>query len=90
MPLSLDAATGAISGTPAGIGSTPITVTVADANSLTAPQPLTLVADPAASLDAIHLASARLLGSDLRVVVTYDERMVAAGSGLGMPWRCRA
>jgi predicted nucleic acid-binding protein len=37
------------------------------------------------SLDAIHLASARLLGSDLRAVVTYDERMVAVASGLGMP-----
>lgn len=37
------------------------------------------------SLDAIHLASARLLGSDLRAVVTYDERMVAIASGLGMP-----
>jgi predicted nucleic acid-binding protein len=37
------------------------------------------------SLDAIHLASASLLGSDLRAVVTYDQRMVAAASGLGMP-----
>lgn len=36
------------------------------------------------SLDAIHLASATLLGSDLRAVVTYDQRMVAAASGLGM------
>jgi predicted nucleic acid-binding protein len=37
------------------------------------------------SLDPIHLASARLLGSDLRAVVAYDERMVAVASGLGMP-----
>jgi predicted nucleic acid-binding protein len=37
------------------------------------------------SIDAVHLASARLLGSDLRAVVTYDERMVAAASGLRMP-----
>jgi predicted nucleic acid-binding protein len=37
------------------------------------------------SLDAIHLASARLLGSDLRAVVTYDERMVAVASGLRLP-----
>jgi predicted nucleic acid-binding protein len=36
------------------------------------------------SLDAIHLASARLLGSDLRAVVTYDERMAAIASGLGI------
>jgi uncharacterized protein len=37
------------------------------------------------SLDAIHLASARLLGSDLRAVVTYDERMVAVASDLRLP-----
>jgi predicted nucleic acid-binding protein len=37
------------------------------------------------SLDAIHLASARLLGSDLRAVVTYDERMVAVATGLRLP-----
>jgi predicted nucleic acid-binding protein len=37
------------------------------------------------SLDAVHLASARLLGSDLRAVVTYDERMIAIAAGLGMP-----
>ena len=37
------------------------------------------------SLDAIHLASASLLGSDLLAVVTYDQRMVAAAAGLGMP-----
>ena len=37
------------------------------------------------SLDAIHLASASLLGSDLLAVVTYDQRMVAAASGLSMP-----
>jgi predicted nucleic acid-binding protein len=36
-------------------------------------------------LDAIHLASARLLGSDLRAVVTYDDRMVAIASSLGIP-----
>lgn len=36
------------------------------------------------SLDAIHLASARLLGSDLRAVVTYDQRMAAGASWLGL------
>jgi predicted nucleic acid-binding protein len=36
------------------------------------------------SLDAVHLASASLLGSDLRAVLTYDTRMVAAASGLGL------
>lgn len=35
------------------------------------------------SLDAIHLATAQQLGSDLGQFVTYDERMVAAASGLG-------
>jgi predicted nucleic acid-binding protein len=41
--------------------------------------------DPAArlrSLDAIHLASARLAGEDLRAVVTYDVRMAAAAQNL--------
>jgi predicted nucleic acid-binding protein len=37
------------------------------------------------TLDAIHLASARLVGSDLRAVVTYDERMAAVASSLGIP-----
>lgn len=37
------------------------------------------------SLDAIHLSSARLLGSDLRAVVTYDDRMIAVAQGLGLP-----
>ena len=36
------------------------------------------------SLDAIHLASAHALTSDLRAVVTYDERMAVAGLALGM------
>lgn len=37
------------------------------------------------SLDAIHLASARLLGADLRAVVTYDGRMADAALALGLP-----
>lgn len=35
------------------------------------------------SLDAIHLATAQQLGSDLARVVTYDERMAAAAEALG-------
>ena len=35
------------------------------------------------SLDAIHLATARELGDDLRVIVTYDDRMAAAAKQLG-------
>jgi predicted nucleic acid-binding protein len=35
------------------------------------------------SLDAIHLASAEQLGSDLRAFVTYDERLATAAAGRG-------
>jgi len=37
------------------------------------------------SLDAIHLASAQLVGPDLRAVVTYDQRMRAAAAAMGLP-----
>lgn len=37
------------------------------------------------SLDVIHLATAQLFGKDLGVVVTYDERMIAAAEKLGLP-----
>ena len=37
------------------------------------------------SLDAIHLASALALGSDLDVLVTYDGRMQEAAIALGLP-----
>ena len=36
------------------------------------------------SLDAIHLASAQLLGADLRAVVTYDQRMSTGATALGL------
>lgn len=39
---------------------------------------------PLRSLDAVHLASAHALGSDLRAVITYDQRMHAAGTHLGL------
>jgi predicted nucleic acid-binding protein len=35
------------------------------------------------SLDAIHLATAQELGSDLARIVTYDDRMAAAAQVLG-------
>ena len=35
------------------------------------------------SLDAIHLASAEQLGSDLRGFVTYDECLATAAAGRG-------
>jgi predicted nucleic acid-binding protein len=39
----------------------------------------------ARSLDAIHLATALGLGSDLAAVVTYDARTTAAAQALGLP-----
>ncbi len=36
------------------------------------------------SLDAIHLASAEQLGSDLRGFVTYDERLATAAASRGL------
>jgi predicted nucleic acid-binding protein len=36
------------------------------------------------SLEAIHLASAEALGSDLRGFVTYDERLANAAAGRGL------
>jgi predicted nucleic acid-binding protein len=43
--------------------------------------------DPASlrSLDAIHLASALTLRSDLGVVVTYDDRLLQGAAVLGLP-----
>lgn len=35
------------------------------------------------SLDAIHLATAQQLGQDLKVLVTYDDRMADAARQLG-------
>ncbi len=37
------------------------------------------------SLDAIHLAAAIRMGSELGAVVTYDTRMVSAAQALGLP-----
>ena len=37
------------------------------------------------SLDAIHLASALLVGADLQAIVTYDQRMAEAAGGMGFP-----
>jgi len=36
------------------------------------------------SLDAIHLATAQLLGAELRAVLTYDVRMAQVAQGLGL------
>ncbi len=37
------------------------------------------------SLDAVHVASASLLGSELIALVTYDQRMADAARGAGLP-----
>ena len=37
------------------------------------------------SLDAVHLASAQVLGADLEALVTYDHRMEEAATALGLP-----
>jgi uncharacterized protein len=36
------------------------------------------------SLDAIHLATARLLGPDLDALVTYDHRLASAATDAGL------
>ena len=35
--------------------------------------------------DAIHLATARLLGEDLDAIVSYDERLLRAADDAGLP-----
>jgi hypothetical protein len=45
----------------------------------------TLDANHLRSLYAIHLASAQQLDGELDALVTYDERMLAAGRALGLP-----
>jgi uncharacterized protein len=37
------------------------------------------------SLDSIHLAAASSLGDDLAAVITYDDRLLAAATSLGLP-----
>lgn len=37
------------------------------------------------SLDAIHLATARLLGEDLDAIVSYDDRLLKAADDAGLP-----
>jgi predicted nucleic acid-binding protein len=36
------------------------------------------------SLDSIHLAAAASLGDDLAAVVSYDDRLLAAATSLGL------
>jgi len=37
------------------------------------------------SFDSIHLAAAASLGDDLAAVVSYDDRLLAAATSLGLP-----
>jgi predicted nucleic acid-binding protein len=43
----------------------------------------TLQPEELRSLDAIHLATAERLGSDLREIITYDDRMALAARNMG-------
>jgi predicted nucleic acid-binding protein len=43
----------------------------------------TLAPNELRSLDAIHLATAQRLGSDLGELVTYDDRLAAAAQAMG-------
>lgn len=45
----------------------------------------TLLPPELRSLDAVHLAAALALGSDLGVLVTYDLRMAGAAQQYGLP-----
>ncbi len=58
-----------------------VTVDTALLDSAAAIAPGTLLR----SLDAVHLASAQLIGADLRAIVTYDQRMTVAAAALGLP-----
>lgn len=40
------------------------------------------------SLDAIHLASARVLGNDLTALITYDARLATAADSSGLKVLC--
>jgi predicted nucleic acid-binding protein len=40
---------------------------------------------PLRTLDALHLASAGLLGDDLSAVVAYDQRLTSAARAAGLP-----
>lgn len=44
-----------------------------------------LLPEDVRSLDALHLATAALLGATLRQVVTYDGRMADAARAFGLP-----
>lgn len=37
------------------------------------------------SLDSIHLAAAASLGDDLSALISYDDRLLAAATSLGLP-----
>lgn len=37
------------------------------------------------SLDAVHLATARIFGDELDALVSYDDRLLRAAAGAGLP-----
>ena len=40
------------------------------------------------SLDAIHLATARILSAELDALITYDDRLESAATDAGLPVIC--
>jgi predicted nucleic acid-binding protein len=63
----------------AGFDQLPMEIALLEAAATLAPTMLVR------SLDAIHLASAQLVGAELRAVVTYDQRMADAATALALP-----
>ena len=55
-----------------------VDITVLDTAALLAPDTLLR------GLEALHLASASLLGADLRAVLTYEERIGSAAASMGL------
>jgi predicted nucleic acid-binding protein len=43
---------------------------------------------PLRTLDAVHVATALLIRDDVDVVITYDDRMLAAAAAHGLPTAC--
>jgi predicted nucleic acid-binding protein len=68
----------AASGGLLGISLVPVDDEVLEAAAWLAPAQLR-------SLDALHLAAALSLGDDLGVLVTYDERLIAAAAAQNVP-----
>jgi len=78
--LTLDAATGVLSGIPSAAGTFPLTATVTDADGHTATVDLTLTI-----ARALELVTARLRGGEVGAL--YSQKLRAAGGVTGKVWR---